>query len=73
MSEVQYILKAFRNDKVAAVHEQEVTPLDNQKAIANEIAERFGLGAFVKETIARVYIYEDGEIITYFRLTPLRS
>jgi hypothetical protein len=73
MSEVQYTLKAFRDDQIGAIHEKDVTPLDNHKAIANEIAERFGLGAFVKETISGKFIYEDGEILTYFRLTPLRN
>lgn len=72
MSEVQYTLKAFRYDHIGAIHEREMTRDEDHQTAANDIADRFGLGAKLKTTISGKYLYEDGEIITYFRWTPLR-
>ena len=70
MAETHYTLKAFRDDHVGAIHERDVTALDNHKEIALDIAKRFGLGRFEKENISGMYLFEDGEILTYFRLIP---
>lgn len=72
VSEVRPVLKAYRDDHIGAIHEQELGLLDDHQDIANRIANRFGLGAFVKANISGQYLYEDGEILTYFQLTPLR-
>jgi hypothetical protein len=70
MSEAHYSLKAFRDDHIGAIHEQDVTAEEDHQAVAHQIAERFGLGAHVKSNHKGQYFYEDGEILTYFRLTP---
>jgi len=72
MSEVQYTLKAFRDDQIGFIYEQEVLPTDDHLSVANGIAERFGLGRYLDHNISGAYSYEDGEILTYFQLTPLR-
>lgn len=72
MSEVRYTLKAFRDDHIGAIHEKHLDPFDDHRDEADKIAKRFGLGGFVKNNISGQYIYEDGEILTYFRLTPLK-
>lgn len=72
MSEVRHYLRAYRDDHIGHIHEQELGLLDDPQDIANRISNRFGLGAFVKANISGQYIYEDGEIQTHFRLTPLR-
>ena len=70
MAETYHTLKAFRDDHIGAIHEQDVHPTDDHKQIALDIAQRFGLGRFQKENISGMYYFEDGEILTYFRLTP---
>lgn len=72
MSEIRHTLKAYRDDSIGTIYEQDVTVLDDHQTVANEIAERFGLGAFLIASIAGRYSYEDGEILTYWGLTPLR-
>jgi hypothetical protein len=71
MSEVWYSLKAFRDDHIGAIHEREVNLFEDHHVLANEIANRFGLGDLLKVNMSGKYTYEDGEILTYFRLTPL--
>lgn len=73
MSEVGYTLKAYRDDQIGAIHECEVAPDEDHLVAANEIASRFGLGKYLAHNISGAYSYEDGEILTYFRLTPLRQ
>ena len=72
MSEYRHVLKAFRDDHIGHIHEQELGLLDDHREIADRIANRFGFGAFVKANISGQYLYEDGTILTYFQLTPLR-
>ncbi len=72
MSEYRHYLKAYRDDHIGHIHEQELGLLDDHRAIADRIANRFGLGAFVKANISGQYLYEDGEILTDWKLTPLR-
>lgn len=69
MTEV-YILKAFRDDHIGAIHEQEVSVDDDHLNIAKELSQRFGLGSLTKYNGMGQYLFEDGEVITYFRLTP---
>lgn len=72
MSEVRHVLKAYRDDHIGAIYEQVLGTFDNHRVEAHRIADRFGLGAFLQETMSGKYIYEDGEILTYFQLTPLQ-
>lgn len=70
MPEAQYTLKAYREDSIGYIHEQEVSYEEDHLEAAKSIAERFGLGAFVKANHKGQYIFEDGDIVTHFRLTP---
>lgn len=72
MSEIGYTLKAYRDDHIGAIHEREVAPDEDHLIAANEIAARFGLGAYLDHNISGAYSYRDGEILTYWHLTPLR-
>jgi hypothetical protein len=71
MSETKYTLKAFRDDHVGPVHERDVLLTEDHLILANEIADRFGLGEYLSHNMSGKYNYEDGEILTHFRLTPL--
>lgn len=72
MSEYRHVLKVFRDDHIGHIHEQELGLLDDHREIADRLANRFGLGNFLIDSISGKYSYEDGEILTYFQLTPLR-
>ncbi len=73
MSEVRHTLKAYRDDHIGHIYEEAVHPVLGDATVqANAIAARFGLGAFVKANMSGQYLYEDGEILTYWELTPLR-
>lgn len=69
MSNVQYTLRAFRDDHIGSISEKIVGDTDH-RAEADEMAHQWGLGPFVKETINGAYFYEDGEIITAFQIIP---
>lgn len=67
MSKVQYSLSAYRDDHIGAIHRADT---DNPcRTEADKLADRFGLGSFVKEDMRGTYMYEDGEVLTRFRLT----
>ena len=73
MSEYRHVLKAYRDDHIGHIHEQELGILDDHQEIADRIANRFGLGAFLIASISGHYSYEDGYILTDWKLTPLRQ
>lgn len=71
MSNVQYTLRVFRDDRIGSISEKIVGDTDH-RAEAHELALQWGLGPFVKETINGAYFYEDGEIITASQIIPIK-